>query len=811
MHRSGAQVTAATTLRDLLPGSAYRRSGTTILLTAITGPVWNVIVLPVPGVSLTIGRLLIALSALLLVIDLCRASGPRPAVPRAVWLLLAALGALWTWTAMNLMVWGCRCAGEFAGLSELLAIAALAAFAATFEPRLRPAMIIAVVAGSSLSAALALGGVTGLTEGTRNEATIQGRLAGPYGNPNYLGFALAFAVPALLAAYRLYTARARLLLLAALGLVGLALLLTFSRGSLIAALAGAAVVLVLQRSRGRERWRMVGGLVITLAVAALAYPVFSDLRREASRPDLDATLRALDLSGWDGRVQGLIASGPSTLVNPSPEVLEIQLSEPDQGVSRAIGTATAGGTYELRFEARTVSGSQRLSFGLEDNVLGNGPAARAVALDEQWRALRVSWSPSGYSPDARFYISGAATTVGFQIRNVVTTLHPQGGRPLREPLSVRLQGSDYARLEAGLRKAEKRDIASRLAGIMLSWEAFASQPIRGIGWGRFNVLADARTEFGRLPTHNEYLRFLAELGAVGMLPLLLVVAVITAAVRRARRDALGLALLGMLITGGIGLLFINGLVASAVAMPLAFAAAAACARSGRRAALPAGEASSWWPVLPPRPEAISAWALLRSLAQHGFVSARAASPSLGVLRLRVSDLSARVITQLRRRAPEPLPATTTDVHRLRRRGAEVRWRGSRLRWALGMGVLRMLARLPGLVLATRPYAPAVRPLPKSVPVALGSEADRHSRSAASWPLTGAPPLGAPPASHGEAAAVLARTTSPNASLLSAPTWLAEEPSQRLPRPSSRSAREPNHRFLRTLRSAAPGSKRVRRE
>jgi hypothetical protein len=267
----------------------------------------------------------------------------------------------------------------------------------------------------------------------------------------------------------------------------------------------------------------------------------------------------------------------------------------------------------------------------------------------------------------------------------------------------------------------------------------------------------------------------------------------------------------MLTTGGIGLIFINGLVASSVAMPLAFAAAAACARSGRRAALPAGEASSWWPVLPPRPEAISAWALLRSVAQHGFVSARAASPSLGVLRLRVSDLSARVIAQLRRRAPEPLPGTTTDVHRLRRRGAEVRWRGSRLRWALGMGVLRMLARLPGLVLATRPYAPAVRPLPKSVPVALGSEADRHSRSAASWPLTGAPPLGAPPASHGEAAAVLARTTSPNASLLSAPTWLAEEPSQRLPRPSSRSAREPNHRFLRTLRSAAPGSKRVRRE
>ncbi len=585
-------------LRNLLPCSAYRRSGTAILLTAIAGPVWNVIVLPIPEVSLTIGRLLIALSALLLVIDLFGASGPRPAVPRAVWLLLTALGALWAWTAVNLMVWGCRCAGEFAGLSELLAIAALAAFVATFEPRLRPAMIIAVVAGASLSAALTLGGVKGLTEGARDQATIQGRLAGPYGNSNYLGFTLAFAVPALLAAYRLYTVRVRLLLCAALGLVGLVLLLTFSRGSLIAALGGAAVVLVLQRPRGRERWRMVGGLGITLAVAALAYPVFSDLRRDVTTPELDTTLRALDLSGWDGRSQGLISSGPSTLTNPSPGVLEVQLSQPRQGVSRRIGTATAGGDYELRFEARTVAGPQRLKIGLQDNVLGSGAPSRTVALDEQWRALRISWSPTGDSPDARFYISGAATTADFQIRDVVARLHPPGGRPLRKPLSVRLQGSDYARLEAGLRKAEKRDIASRLAGVQLSWEAFTSQPIRGIGWGRFNELAGTRTEFGRLPTHNEYLRFLAELGAVGMLTLLFVVAVIAAAVRRARCDALGLALLGMLITGGIGLLFINGLVASSVAIPLAFAAAAACARSGQRISPPAGEASSWWPAVP---------------------------------------------------------------------------------------------------------------------------------------------------------------------------------------------------------------------
>ncbi|MDQ3678651.1 MAG: O-antigen ligase family protein [Actinomycetota bacterium] len=708
----------------LLPGSPYRRSGAAILLTALSGPIWNVVVVPTPEVSLTFGRLLVVLSALLLALDLRRAPRPRPVVPRLVWLLLAGLGAVWTWVAVNMMVWGCRCAGEFAGLSELLAVTVLAVFAATFEPRLRPAMVFAVVAGAFLASALTLGGIEGLSPGARNDATVHRRVGGPYGNPNYLGFALAFALPAILAIYRSCDARVRLLLAAALGAVTTVLLLSFSRGSLLAALAGAVIVLVLQREQGQARWRMIVGIGVALVAGIFAYPFFVELRRDATTPGFDAAARAVDRSGWDARAQGLIEGGPATMVNPSPGVLEVRLSRPNQGVSRAFGTADAGGRYELRFEARTTSGSQELRYALEDNLLGNGPARAVTQLDTRWRALRLSWSPAAASPNARVYIYGASTAAGYQIRNVVTTLQPPGAAPRLMSLSARLQGSDHARLEAGRREVEEREIDSRRVGIALSWEAFTSQPIRGIGWGRFNELADARTQYGRLPTHNEYLRFLTELGAVGTLLLLLVVAMIGAAVRRTSRDAVGLALLGMLTTGGIGLVFINGLVSTSVAIPLALAAAAACARSGRHVALPAAE-TGWLrvPALTLAPRSDAGWALLRSLVRDGYSRSRAAAPPLGALALRLTDRGARVITQLRSPAPAAVPAQ----HRWQGRLVGKRWSESRDR--------------------------SLRALRLAAPSHARLDVDRRLHSAASGLLRETPALGEP---HHPPAATAAR-------------------------------------------------------
>ena len=149
-------------------------------------------------------------------------------------------------------------------------------------------------------------------------------------------------------------------------------------------------------------------------------------------------------------------------------------------------------------------------------------------------------------------------------------------------LDTRLQGSVYAQLDAARRQLQKRYVDSRLFAAKTSLSAFATQPLHGIGWGRFTDYAAAHGSYGHLPTHDEYLRFLAELGAIGVLLLGWVGGVVAWALRRTAFDALGIAILGMLATGVVGLLFINGLVAPDVMLPLAFAAAIACARAADR-------------------------------------------------------------------------------------------------------------------------------------------------------------------------------------------------------------------------------------
>ncbi len=132
------------------------------------------------------------------------------------------------------------------------------------------------------------------------------------------------------------------------------------------------------------------------------------------------------------------------------------------------------------------------------------------------------------------------------------------------------------------------------AGASLS--AFATDPLRGIGWGRFAAYSSRHGGYGQLPTHDEYLRFLAELGVLGALLLLLCIAVVGWATWNGAWDELGLAVLGAFVTGAVGLVFVNGLVAPAVMMPLGFAAAVACARARVRAPDVTREASPCWPA-----------------------------------------------------------------------------------------------------------------------------------------------------------------------------------------------------------------------
>jgi peptidoglycan/LPS O-acetylase OafA/YrhL/O-antigen ligase len=675
-----------------------------IALAPLAAPAWGVGLLA----GATVGRALIGIALLIFGVERRRAARPRADVPGAVWMLLAALAALWAWAAANAYLWGCGCTVELAGLSELLALCALTALVAALEPSVRSLLVLSVLAGAVLEAALALAGVHGLTPGTVNTSSIQGRLAGTFGNPNTLGMALAFAIPAGLAAYPLAPARARLALAAALALVGVALLLTLSRSALLAAAAGGAVVLVLSQAPGSRARRLTAlGVVVAAAAAGVAYPVFTHLREHAESPRIDPALRVRDRSGWDSARLGLVATGEATLANPAPGKLEVRTPLAGQGVSRATGRAVAGGRYEATFAARSTAGPVQLRYGLEDGLRGNGPAVRGAMLGRSWRRLSVSWRPNADSPDARLYLWSPAASAGFVVRDVELVARAPGAAAVRTTLDTRLLGAVSDQLESARRAQQARDIASRRSAAGLALDAFATQPLRGVGWGRFVEYSAAHGPFGAMATHDEYLRFLAELGAIGGLLLVLVGLAVARAAWRGPRDELGRAVLGLLATGAVGLAFANALPMPDVTMALALAAGIACARAGGRAV--AREAAPGWRAYlgPRRP----AWSLRvpRSPRAVARALADAAPPARSLAGPRTLRLSrfAPPLRPLPELAPAGVARLAPPAHelppvpiseRVTRRLAPLRPK---------LPALRLPPQRPGEDVAPLPYRPAL--------------------------------------------------------------------------------------------------------
>ncbi|MFL5828645.1 MAG: acyltransferase family protein, partial [Solirubrobacteraceae bacterium] len=275
--------------------------------------------------------------------------------------------------------------------------------------------------------------------------------------------------------------------------------------------------------------------------------------------------------------------------------LEVRTPRLGQGLSRAVGVERAGGQYEVTFQARALSGSERLGYALQNGASLDVVTGQAV-VSTRWRQLQVRWRPPADAKFARFYVWPAAPAAGFLLRDISVVARPPGATTAsRFTLDTRLKGSFYAYLVAQRQEQQRRAIDSRLFAVGASLSAFATQPLRGIGWGRFVSYSSAHGRYGDLPTHDEYLRFLAELGAIGALLLAFVVAVVAVSAWNGARNELGIAIAGMLATGALALVFINGLVAPDVMMPLAFAAAVACARAGVRPPVPR-EAGSWWPL-----------------------------------------------------------------------------------------------------------------------------------------------------------------------------------------------------------------------
>ena len=127
------------------------------------------------------------------------------------------------------------------------------------------------------------------------------RLEGVYGNPNFLGYALALALPATAAAIVRAPGWRRWAAIAVTALLGGLLFATYSRGSLLAAAAGAVVAAPSRYLAGhRDRWSSPSASACPCSQPAfLVSPFYKSKRLEA---DFGATnvqnASGIDHSGW---------------------------------------------------------------------------------------------------------------------------------------------------------------------------------------------------------------------------------------------------------------------------------------------------------------------------------------------------------------------------------------------------------------------------------------------------------------------------------------------------------------------------------
>jgi O-antigen ligase len=568
---AGAATTHGTALAGALTTQSKQRFGissfqaTPVLLAgalALT-PFWPV---EISGQnSLTLGRGLLLVVAASMALDLVK--GRRSVLPRAAIALFAGLAGLVAWTGASALSRGCFCYGGFGGLAEWSVWTAVIALVAVGSPDYRPLLLGSAAAGVTLGGALAALGVDDLAASVA-DTSVGERLGGIYGNPNMLAFAVAFAVPVLLVGTFRSGWRLRIPLIVALLGVATVIGLTFSRGGALAALLGGLAVVVAVPRKWRTRVAIAGGTVVVLGtVIALVYPYYADERLETWPAYSDA-------SGWDRSAQGFVQEDGAELSNSGPgDTLKVSIAEPGQGVSIPLGRATPTRAYTVAFDARTRGPETRLLYGLEDNYDGNGPVIRSQRIRGDWERLRVHWIPTADSPDARFYAWSLSKSLDLFIRDIALITGSGNHRIDRRQISTRLLG---LRSEGGLASGEGQIIDTRWTGVELGAQAFRSNPLLGIGWERFPAYAASRSDFGAIPTHNEYVRFAAELGAPGALLLLLIAVVAALAVGHLPHGPLRWGTLGVLVAGGVGLLFVNGLVFAAASAPLAVGVGLAC-------------------------------------------------------------------------------------------------------------------------------------------------------------------------------------------------------------------------------------------
>ena len=530
-----------------------------------------------PFSSAPVGLVVLAVGVIALTVEL---RGPAALWSRRSQLLLGpallmvvGAGLTAVLVAISSRTNGCQCGGASTAVMELAVWAFLVGIVVLVAPRSAPVLLAATALGCFVAGAAALAGVhASATEMAPGSL----RLAGAYGNSNFLAATQALGLPIAVAAFvQCRRAIVRIVALAVGLTLTIALLLTYSRSGLIAA-AGATATTILLLATPRRRLALGAGMTAAAALVVLVlYPTYATHRTHADFAGQIALAGETDLTGWRRGSTGLIRNGPSELINAGPKVLRVTATRPGEGASVRLGSAAGSVALHLRFQARAAP-PVRLGFGLEDNLIAADPASASALVSARWRTYKLTWRPSSSVFHARAYFWVPAIGA-FELRRPATwTTDP---RHLKR-LPTRLLGPGD--LNHRLQHAEAAYINSREGAARIAVDAFLAHPFVGIGWERFPAYADTRSGVGAIATHNEYLQFAAELGILGVLAIVLLAVAAGWAALDVRTSRLGPALIGVLVAGGIALAFGNFLEVPSVVLPLATAAATAVALSARR-------------------------------------------------------------------------------------------------------------------------------------------------------------------------------------------------------------------------------------
>ncbi|MBS0548336.1 MAG: O-antigen ligase family protein [Proteobacteria bacterium] len=533
---------------------------------------------------LTVGRAAAIVLAALLALAVLAARPTDLRFGTPAFLAGGAYLGLFFWILISAGTWGCNCEGKLGGFAEFAFVGLLALATIGFTPKIRERVLLAVLAGLGLAAVFALVGVGAINSGTVDLTQTGGRLSGTYGNANELGFAMALGVP-IAATYAFATrGRARMLFAASLAVLGAALVLSYSRGAIIAAGVALVAIALLRATGSRRRQVAILGAATAVALLALAlYPVFEHARQSASFRAVPVAFRPLDqrdLTGWDSRAGGPVPAGPSRLRN-SPAGIVVSTDRVGEGASYGWGEAAAHGRYELsvRLHAKA-SGRLPISLSLGDAVRDGGPR-RTFLVGRRARTVTLPWTPRARAPHARLYVwQRSGDPAAFVLDSV--RVHARAPGHAEEVIEVpdKLRGSLYRHMVASVERGEADYVDSRVEAAKLAAEAFASSPLHGIGWATFPRYAEEHLKFGQLAAHDEYLSFAAELGLIGLLPLGLLIGAVILGIRGAGRRTVETAAIGAVCAAAVGLAFVEALPVPQLSVPLALVVAVLCARGG---------------------------------------------------------------------------------------------------------------------------------------------------------------------------------------------------------------------------------------